>query len=242
MLNIAENRPSKIALYHQVYEILRRRIEDQTLPDGSYLPNEYDLSKSLDVSIGTIRKAIDLLCEARLVIRYQGKGTVVSDRRWTDLQDRLSRFRRYDNNKAPAWNNLELVHRTELGDEEIAKALQIQIAEPVIHIHRLRSTDTEAMVEEDIFLPTQFSFAAFETKPERYSFIQYCKSINRSVGNVEEKMFTEHFLHRELQWLRYDDQERLLVFYRTIYDTNNEVLEYRRSHCILRGLYYSLSI
>ena len=53
--------PLRQLLYQQIAKILSRRILDRTLRAGHCLPNEYDLAREFHVSIGTIRKAVDIL-------------------------------------------------------------------------------------------------------------------------------------------------------------------------------------
>ena len=52
-------------------------IRDST--NGDAIPSESQLSKLLDVSVGTIRKAVDKLENNNTLYRQHGKGTFVSD-------------------------------------------------------------------------------------------------------------------------------------------------------------------
>jgi GntR family transcriptional regulator len=60
-------------------------------PDGRPLPNETDLARTYGVSVGTMRKALDLLAQSKLIVRRQGLGTFVNSQR----EDPPSRFRRW---------------------------------------------------------------------------------------------------------------------------------------------------
>jgi DNA-binding GntR family transcriptional regulator len=66
-------------LYEQVYDLLKSRIEAGEWGVGSALPNEVDMSRDLGISIGTVRKAREMLVEDGLVERRQGRGTFVLD-------------------------------------------------------------------------------------------------------------------------------------------------------------------
>jgi GntR family transcriptional regulator len=67
-------------LYLQAYDVIAQKIASGEWSKGEPIPNEFDLSHKLDVSIGTLRKAIDLLVAERMLARRQGKGTFVRDR------------------------------------------------------------------------------------------------------------------------------------------------------------------
>lgn len=67
-------------LFMQVAESLAARIAAGEWSPGRHLPSELDLAASLGVSNGTMRKAIEVLRANGLVVRRQGKGTVVVDK------------------------------------------------------------------------------------------------------------------------------------------------------------------
>lgn len=66
-------------LYFQVQELMRARIRNKEWAGGRYLPNEGDLAREYGVSVGTMRKALDLLGQQNLIVRRQGLGTYVND-------------------------------------------------------------------------------------------------------------------------------------------------------------------
>jgi DNA-binding transcriptional regulator YhcF (GntR family) len=65
-------------LYLQVKRALLQRIEARHWPPGQALPNERDLAGELQVSIGTLRRAVDELVHEHVLVRRQGKGTFVA--------------------------------------------------------------------------------------------------------------------------------------------------------------------
>jgi len=66
------------ALYVQVREIVRERIEDGTYKDR--LPSEYELSLEFDVSYNTVRRALKFLKNEGLLTAKPNRGTFVSGR------------------------------------------------------------------------------------------------------------------------------------------------------------------
>src|SRR5580704_8078982 len=65
-------------LYAQVREVLVRRLVDGVWAPGEGLPSEMELAAELDVSQGTVRKALDTMAADKLLVRHQGRGTFVS--------------------------------------------------------------------------------------------------------------------------------------------------------------------
>ncbi len=71
------NDESGIALYKQVENSIREKIEQGQWSLGSRLPTEEELSRYFNVSRTTVRKAVDGMIEAGLLKRKQGSGTYV---------------------------------------------------------------------------------------------------------------------------------------------------------------------
>jgi GntR family transcriptional regulator len=61
----------------RVYLSLRDQISDGRLSDGESLPGEQRLAESYGVSRVTIRRALDALCQAELIEKRAGSGTIV---------------------------------------------------------------------------------------------------------------------------------------------------------------------
>ena len=66
-------------LYAQVREQLMRRLVDGVWLPGMLLPSEMELARQLNVSQGTVRKALDSMTADNLVLRRQGRGTYVAE-------------------------------------------------------------------------------------------------------------------------------------------------------------------
>lgn len=80
-------------LYGQVREMLLDRIAKGEWGPGESLPNEFLLAQQFDVSVGTIRRAVEGLEESGVVVRKQGRGTYVSGQGASALEQRFSRLR-----------------------------------------------------------------------------------------------------------------------------------------------------
>ena len=66
-------------LYQKVIDFINHQINSGELIIGDLIPSESQLSNKLNVSIGTVRKAIDKLENQKVLYRHHGKGTYVSD-------------------------------------------------------------------------------------------------------------------------------------------------------------------
>ena len=64
-------------LYRQVKRNLITDIQSGLAAPGAALPNETELAQRFNVSIGTVRRAVDELVAEHILIRQQGRGTFV---------------------------------------------------------------------------------------------------------------------------------------------------------------------
>lgn len=65
-------------LYRQVKRALQKLIETGHCSPGKPLPSEADIARDLQVSIGTLRHAVDELVHEHVLVRHQGRGTFVA--------------------------------------------------------------------------------------------------------------------------------------------------------------------
>lgn len=80
---------SAIARYIQLAMLFRRRIESGQWPVGSQIPTVDELADECGVARATIRQALDILHQEKLIERFRAKGTFVrahpSEQLWCEV-------------------------------------------------------------------------------------------------------------------------------------------------------------
>jgi len=72
---------SKVPLYYQLKEQIRKRILDGTYKEGDLIPSERELNDLYELSSTTIRRALNDLVQENYLERKAGKGTFVRIRK-----------------------------------------------------------------------------------------------------------------------------------------------------------------
>jgi len=72
--------PKEVPQYKQLYEKLRKLIEEGTYKQGDLLPSENELCTVHHLTRPTVRNALDMLVNDGFIIRHQGKGSIVKGR------------------------------------------------------------------------------------------------------------------------------------------------------------------
>ena len=82
--SLAAGSPMLNPLYKEVKIRLTRSLVAGEWKPGEAIPSETRLAERFNVSVGTIRKAIDELVAEKILVRQQGRGTFVA----THTEDR----------------------------------------------------------------------------------------------------------------------------------------------------------
>lgn len=144
---------SPIPFHHQIYTILKQRIERGSYQEGDLLPSENELSKEFDVTRITIRNAMRRLQNDGYIITTKGKGSVVSTNK---LEQSLFRFYSFgrdfsDSSLKPATHllsaSIELANELELSKLNLSHPSNIQ------KILRLRTLDSIPVIVEISTIP-----------------------------------------------------------------------------------------
>lgn len=72
----SNNIPAYVAVYNALYSDIISDIYEQ----NTFLPSEADLAKKYSVSRNTLRQALAVLNEDGLIVKSQGKGTMIAER------------------------------------------------------------------------------------------------------------------------------------------------------------------
>lgn len=74
---VRATKTNSLPAYVQISELLIRDISAGRLMDGERLPPEREMAKTLNTSVGTLRKALAILVERKLLESVQGSGNYV---------------------------------------------------------------------------------------------------------------------------------------------------------------------
>lgn len=138
-------------LYQQVADEFVSRIVSRTWAPGQLIENEAEIARSLGISLGTVRKAFDILTENKLLERHQGRGTVVVDFESEKMRSRFSNISDMDGQRVSG----EITHGTVeivLPSADVAARLQVSEQTPVLAFERRRTHAGRLFMVEDVFL------------------------------------------------------------------------------------------
>jgi len=134
--------------YHQLMEILRKRINLGEFQPGDQFPTEEQLCLEYGVSRGTVGRAIKLLVDEGWLRREQGKGTFVSQPSVAPIYFRLTNFSEDARQRGLEPSTRVLSKEVVPAESEVAERLQIPVGTSVIRVAQLRLASGQPMAYE----------------------------------------------------------------------------------------------
>lgn len=145
-------------LYHQIKEILEKKINNGEYPAGSIFPSECELQNLFSVSRVTVRQAVQLLTADGLLEPHRGIGTIVKERKF--FNEQIEYIKSFSNemrerNITPGLSYADF--RMERAGIEVAQNMQLDENDLVCHITRIRTGDGIPMLFEECYFPEHMS-------------------------------------------------------------------------------------
>ena len=230
---------SMVPLYQQLAEEIRQKITEGKLKPGEKMMTEAEFSQAFNVSRITVRKAIDQLVEEECVVRKQGLGTFVAEKKLHRImKNQVVSFTEMSelSGRVPS---SELVSVSWIkADTSICKYLNTELHARVLKIVRIRKNDAlPVMIEESYF-------------PESMAFL-----LEEDLTGSTYQIFREHGLipshgtktfaicqatAEEAAWLEVSKNQALLLQKDVVTDQNGNILHY--SKVIINSQRYQLTI
>ncbi len=131
---------SPIPFNEQIAQWMRKNILSNRWSQNLKLPSEDDLAANLKVSRGTIRKAIEILIDERLLMRIHGKGTFVDNHLVFEQQPagRIAGFSRDLISRGIPFSTDVLFSEIIIPDTEVSALLSLKPKQKIFHMKRLR--------------------------------------------------------------------------------------------------------
>ena len=232
---------SIIPLYQQLSDEIKEQILLGKLKAGDRLMTEAELSQQYEVSRITVRKAIELLVDEGYVLRKQGIGTFIAEkklRRVVDSENLVRSFSETSRMSGQEPSSELLSVEWILPDASIQHHLHIGEDEKVLKIVRLRKIDGVPVMVETNHYPQKMDFLLQSnlTGSTYEVFRQHALVPSHAVRTVEICYATEE----EARLLGVEENQPLLLQTEETTDQNHQVLHY--SKVVVNSQRYRLTI
>ena len=239
-----ETRKRSIPLYLQIIELLVSKISNGEWLPGDLIPSEIKLAEELDVSQGTVRKAITELVENNVLVRKQGKGTYVSNH--DDNRALFHFFHITDNNGNKMLPDSKVLNcKQRQATRAEASLLRLPADAEVLKVDRVRSMLSIPTIVETIILPAD-PFNELEgnnaCKLPNMLYELYENQFGITIHSAEEKLRAVRANKRDARILNLEPGAPLLEIERLALTLNKTPVELRISRCSTKHHYYQNTI
>ena len=225
-------------LYQQVDNIIRRRLIENVWKPGEAIPSEMQLAAELNVSQGTVRKALNDLVAENLLYRRQGLGTFVSEH--TERRALFLFFSIVGSDGARLLPESRVLNCVEdVATKAEAERLELEPDDEVVRFHRVRFFNDIATIAETITLPLEhFPGFGTEVDPPNNLFRFYQSVYGITVAKADEQLAAVSASEEEALLLGIDTGSPLLEIDRIARMLDGRPVEWRGSHCDTRNYHY----
>lgn len=211
-----------IPLYIQLMNDLEEKIKNKIFQPGEKLKTETEIAKEYGVSLITVRNAVSNLIKKGLVVRKQGKGTFVTQPKFTKNMSKLQGFSDMCRQIGVVPGAKTLENNLIYPDEKIFNKLRISEKEQVVYISRLRYADNEPVVIEKNYFPSKF-ISLLTTDLNDNSLFQIIKEkLNIEVSSSIKKIELCKASKEEAELLKIKKNSPLIFIKSIAYDMNDE--------------------
>lgn len=233
-------RPGAGPLYLQVRNAIVGRIASGAWPPGTALPSEQGLARSLGVSQGTVRKALDALAAGNVVVRQQGKGTYVATHSPERALFHFFHLIGEDGSRVLPDGRVIACRRRRADDAETA-ALSLGPREWVIRIDRVRNLAGRPAIVERITVPARlFQDLGRPGGPPLPNTLYklYEEQYGITVARAVERLRAAAATGTEARLLGVNAGAPLLEIDRVAFALDGTAVEWRVSRCDTRRHHY----
>ena len=218
------------------YEEVKQKITEDLVrgryPMGQALPAEKDLSKELDVSIGTLRKAVDELVAEGIVVRRQGRGTYVAEHDLKRLLYYFFHVVKHDVDKK-ANPRVDLVSlNTAVATKEEASKLNIKEGAPVWRLVNCLYLEEHCVMIDQITLDKKrfknLNRSEFINR-EGSIYQLYQMKYGQTVVRSRERLRASLVSKQHAEWLDIKPNSPVLVIRRVALGIQDDPIEWRIS-------------
>ena len=225
------NKHSSVAMYKQIAQTLKNEISQQLLKPGECIGTHTELAKRFNVSIITIRKAIESLTEEGILIVRQGKGTFVNAAPLEDGSNKLTTMSAvltsHQMDPEVHVKEMRVIDTPDSFSRQVAR----ELGETCLFIERTHMVKEIVIGYSKLYLPCsygrKFSFEDVST----YSIYElYTKKLGITLGKGVQYIRAAKADKPLASALSVPENAPLLVIERESYSKQGELIEYMKSY------------
>ncbi|MFK4785198.1 GntR family transcriptional regulator [Fusobacterium sp. MFO224] len=141
-----------LPLYHQLANIIRKKIEQGLYKEGDKIPSERTFKEQFKLSRVTVNKAINLLIEDGFLIRKRGQGTFIANSNINFFPGLLG-FTEIIKNKNMVPSSRVILKKIISPNKLLCEKLKVSKTDKIMFTERVRLADNKIINLEKSYIP-----------------------------------------------------------------------------------------
>lgn len=224
------NKEENLAYYIQIYNIVKKRIEEGIYPPNTLIPSENELAEEFNVTRITVRNAVKRLKEEGRIYTEKGKGSFVKA---PCIEQSLFKFDSFGRNYTKQNFETETVvidSKIGIQNEGIKSRLNIAGDQEIIEIIRLRKIEHSPVILEFSYIPLSLAPNILEIDLENSSIYDLLEQkFGLKITRAKEYLSPDVTDGYESKLLEVAKKTPVFITDRITYSQGDLPIEYRRS-------------
>ena len=233
----ARRRLSSHPLYLQVRNVIAQRITSGEWKPRMTIPSESELAREFNVSVGTMRKALDVAVSDRLLTRRQGRGTFVNDHSSTEHASRYTNIRNPEDSHVRGEVTIVSIIETSVNETEVIR-LRMRPKERIHRIRRVWASQGKPYMLEDLAMPARLFPGLISPEDASLHIAPLAQKVGLLLGRHDERISIDKAAPDIAEVLKTDTGTPLLRLDRIVYSLQDVPVEWRLAQCLLEDRYY----
>ena len=222
-----------VPLYRKIYLDIKKQIQNNELKPEQKLPSEQYLCQKYNVSRITVRKALKLLTEERLVVTVQGKGSYVNAKKMIGKLDQIQGFSEFALSLDKK-SETKILKREIIKNADIARKLMLPNDADLIYIKRLSEIEKTPLGIDEAWLSAERFpdlLVNINSDSSLYEYLE--QKYHELPANSYREISTSLPTAKQTSLLKLDKVIPLFEVNKTVYNQFDQPLEF--SHYVVRG-------
>lgn len=237
---------SRNPLYLQLAQAIEKEIAEGRWPLNKAIPSETQLATDFGVSVGTVRKALDILSDRGRLVKKQGSGTYAKSYADAGFWNRFQRYQ-YADGRITHFKGTVVLFETVPAPAPVARILGLTEGDRVIHVARTMKSinalpgDGDGAGLDVSWLPAdlfqKLTPKAYEQDLSLYAIYEAVCGV--VICDVSDRLDVVNQLPAETP-INYHAEGPFFRLRRTARTFSAKTVEYRIEHAACRGLQVAL--
>jgi len=228
-------------LYQQIVDWVRTKIDSKEWDINFQLPSEEVLAKQLEVSRGTMRKAISCLIQEEILIQIHGKGTFVAEKNVSHpFGQELISFAESMERNGLNFKTKVIEKKKIEADQFLQDKFFLQEGQLMFYLKRVRYIDDEPVILIENYINPALCIGIEQVDFEHHTLFEAIERLSGQKISHGKRKFDARALNTpEAKWLNMEVDSPILFLDQITY--LEETLPVEASNAWLRSDKYSIT-